>query len=300
MQVAIGGGDQPDVRALQPRAAETRELTLFEDAQQLGLDRRRHLAHLVEEEHAAVGLLDAAGLGVDRAGERAALVAEQLRLEQLIGQRRAVDGDERAMAPPRAVVDEPSHDLLAGARFPGQQDGGLGLRHSCGMREHVLPLPRMTDHAPVPALSLELASERRHLRLEPRRRLAGLGVASRRLGKALMGQRERQMMRHAAREHDVVFAERLRLPGKKEQGSEDAAAQGNRDTQGGLDAQPAEHARTHAVGRDLGGDVAHDVRSGAEQGAVLARQDGRRPECGIVDLRAGQRVHAKRTAVLPP
>ena len=64
----------------------------------LAWTRRRHLADLVEEEHAAVGLLDAARLGADGAGERAALVAEQLRLEQLIGQRRAVDRDERPAA----------------------------------------------------------------------------------------------------------------------------------------------------------------------------------------------------------
>ena len=48
------------------RAAEPHELALFEHAQQLGLDGRRHLADFVEEEHAAVGLLDAAGLAPRR------------------------------------------------------------------------------------------------------------------------------------------------------------------------------------------------------------------------------------------
>jgi hypothetical protein len=71
---------------MQSGAAETLELALFEHAQQLRLTVERHLADLVEKQHAAIGLLDAPGLGRDRAGERAALVAEQLRLEQLIGQ----------------------------------------------------------------------------------------------------------------------------------------------------------------------------------------------------------------------
>ena len=102
MQVAVGGGDDADVGVQHARAAEAHELALLEHAQQLGLHRRRHLADLVEEQHAAVGLLDAARLGGDRAGERAALVAEQLRLEQLVGQRRAVDGDERPVAAARA------------------------------------------------------------------------------------------------------------------------------------------------------------------------------------------------------
>ena len=46
-----------------------------------------------------VGELELAGLVLDRAGERAALEAEQLRLEQLGRQRRAVDLDERLVAP---------------------------------------------------------------------------------------------------------------------------------------------------------------------------------------------------------
>ena len=91
-QVAIGRGDETDLRANHPVAAEPRELALLERAQELGLDRRRHLADLVEEQHAAAGLFDAARLHGHGAGERAALVAEELGLEQLIGQGRAVDG----------------------------------------------------------------------------------------------------------------------------------------------------------------------------------------------------------------
>ena len=47
---------------------------------------------------AAGGQLDLAGLGLLGAGERAALVAEELGLEQLLGERRAVQRDERAAA----------------------------------------------------------------------------------------------------------------------------------------------------------------------------------------------------------
>ena len=63
VQVAVGGGNHADVGVEHARAAEAHELALLEHAQQLGLHRRRHLADLVEEEHAAVGLLDASGLG---------------------------------------------------------------------------------------------------------------------------------------------------------------------------------------------------------------------------------------------
>src|SRR5437660_294922 len=77
-------------------------LAVLQRLEQLGLERHRHLADLVEEEGAAVGQLELARLGARRAGEGAALVAEQLALEQLAGQRGAVDLHEHALAPRRA------------------------------------------------------------------------------------------------------------------------------------------------------------------------------------------------------
>ena len=57
----------------------------------------RHVADLVEEEGAAVGLLEAAPVApLVRAGEGALLVAEQLALEERLGQRGAVDRHEGA------------------------------------------------------------------------------------------------------------------------------------------------------------------------------------------------------------
>ena len=64
-------------------AADAPEGLLLEEPQQLGLQRRRHLADLVEKHRAAVGLLEQAALLLPRVGERAALVAEQLALEQV-------------------------------------------------------------------------------------------------------------------------------------------------------------------------------------------------------------------------
>ena len=66
-------------------AADAAELALLEDAEELGLDAGRHLADLVEEERAAVGELEAARAAVAGAGEGAALVAEELALEQVLG-----------------------------------------------------------------------------------------------------------------------------------------------------------------------------------------------------------------------
>ena len=70
---------------LRPLRAERLELALLQHAQQLGLQRRRDLADLVEEDRAAVGQREAALLVGRRAGERALVVAEQLGLEQRLG-----------------------------------------------------------------------------------------------------------------------------------------------------------------------------------------------------------------------
>ena len=82
---------KPEVDVDRSIAAEALEAPLLEHAQQLGLRHQRHVADFVEEQRAAVGQLEAAGLAIVRAGERALFVAEDFRLEQAVGQRRAVD-----------------------------------------------------------------------------------------------------------------------------------------------------------------------------------------------------------------
>jgi hypothetical protein len=94
--VLVGGGEDADVDRDRGVAADDVDDVLLQHAQQLGLERQRELADLVEEEGAAGGLAEPAGAVADGPGEGAADVAEQLRLEQLAGDGRAVDGDEWA------------------------------------------------------------------------------------------------------------------------------------------------------------------------------------------------------------
>ena len=80
LEVLVGGGDHPhvDLHLLVP--ADAIEGAVRQHAQQPGLQLRRHVADLVEEQGAALGLLEAAAPLLLGAGKRAALVAEQLRL----------------------------------------------------------------------------------------------------------------------------------------------------------------------------------------------------------------------------
>ena len=95
LEVAVGGGDDPDVDVHVVLAAEPRELTVLEHLQQLGLQRRAHLADFVQEQRAVIGELELARLVLYRARERPAFEAEQLRLEQFGRQCRAIHFHER-------------------------------------------------------------------------------------------------------------------------------------------------------------------------------------------------------------
>src|SRR5206468_10926089 len=90
----------------------------LEDLQQLGLDRRLHLADLVEKQRSFVRRLEQADLALRSPREGAALVAKQLRLGEVLLEPGAVELDEGTGAPRRQVVNPPGQETLPGARLP--------------------------------------------------------------------------------------------------------------------------------------------------------------------------------------
>ena len=130
------GGDDAHVDVDRPLAADADDFAVLHDAQQPNLRGQRELADFVEEQRAAVGLLEPALAPRRRAGEGARLVAEQLRVDQLGGNRAAVDAAERAAAKRRVLVDRAGDDLLAGAGFAEQQHRRAAPRHHPRPRHH--------------------------------------------------------------------------------------------------------------------------------------------------------------------
>ena len=114
-QIAVGGGDDADIDRHRPRAADAVDHALLDGAQQLGLQPHVHLGNLVEQQRAAVGLLEFADAARDRAGEGALLVAEQFGFEKRFRDRGAIDADERLLGAARARVHVARQHLLAGA-----------------------------------------------------------------------------------------------------------------------------------------------------------------------------------------
>ena len=124
LEVAVGGGDHAHVDGAGALLADALEIALLQHAQQLALQLQRNFADLVEKQRAAVGELEAADAVAHRAGEGALDVAEELALEQFARDRCAVDADQRPVAARAGFVDGARDQLLAGAGFAGDHDGG--------------------------------------------------------------------------------------------------------------------------------------------------------------------------------
>src|SRR3989442_3083645 len=122
-EVLVGGGDHPYVEVLALRAAQRAHAPLLDGREQLRLQCLRQETDLVEEDAAAARRLKESRLRTLRVREGTALEAEQLRLQQRLGNRRAVDFDEGAGRPRAGTVDDPRDEPLAGARLALDEDG---------------------------------------------------------------------------------------------------------------------------------------------------------------------------------
>ena len=143
-------------------APTRRHLAELEHAQQLRLRRRRQAANLVEEQRAAVGELEQAGLAVAGAEEAAADVAEQLALEHRVVDRRAVDRDEPPLAPRAEAVEGAGDELLPRPRLARDQGQPDVRRQPPDHAEEILHPGRAADHAAELEAARELAFDRQH------------------------------------------------------------------------------------------------------------------------------------------
>src|SRR5207244_13397447 len=95
-----------------------------------------HIAELVEEDGAAAHLLELADAAAISAGEGALLVAEQLAFEQVLGNGRAVQRQERRLGTWAMLIDGAGDQFLAGAALARDEnrdvlggDAANGLVH---------------------------------------------------------------------------------------------------------------------------------------------------------------------------
>src|SRR5512137_2761947 len=103
-EVAVAGGDDAHV-GLQEAAANALKLTRLEHPQHLRLGFEWQLAHFIQEEGAAVSLLETAHAARNGARESAFLVAEQFAFDQCRWQGGAIDSNEQALLAVAVAMD---------------------------------------------------------------------------------------------------------------------------------------------------------------------------------------------------
>ena len=150
LEVPVGGRNHADVDRDRLRRADRADLAFLQHAQQLHLKRERHVADLVQEDRAAIGRLEQPLVRLHRAAERAARMAEELGFEQRLGNRPAVDGDERLVAARARPVDRAGQELLARSRVAEDQHARIGIGDAARLPQQVLHLRAPRDDAGAP------------------------------------------------------------------------------------------------------------------------------------------------------
>ena len=154
-----------------------------------GLRRQAHLADLVEKQRAAARLFELSGLAVGHgAGERAALVAEELGLERLLGKRGAVKRDKRTLLRAEARCRKRATTSLPVPDSPSRSAVVSVAATWVACNEHLAPRCRFADDAAIAGAGVELLGERADAGLEARHALVRLVCA---LGQRRSGARAR-------------------------------------------------------------------------------------------------------------
>ncbi|OQA34179.1 MAG: hypothetical protein BWY57_00641 [Betaproteobacteria bacterium ADurb.Bin341] len=128
--------NHPNVHPLNPVGTQGLDFALLEDAQQLRLQRQRHVADFIEKKGPAVGEFElslaaifiGAGIGA-RSGP------EKFGFEQVFRNGRRVDRDKRLVGARRTAVNGVRDQFLAGARFTLDEDGAVETGRTLGQMD---------------------------------------------------------------------------------------------------------------------------------------------------------------------
>ena len=147
LEILVRRAHDPGVDRDRAPPADTLDGAFLKEAQQLDLEGQRDVAHFVEEQRTAMRTLDLALCGLDRAGEGALLVAEQLAFEQVLGDRRAIYRDERPVGAVARLVQALGEQFLARPARAEQHHRDRGARHPLDGARHLHHLGRAGDQA---------------------------------------------------------------------------------------------------------------------------------------------------------
>ena len=152
-EVTVGRGHEPDVHRRMPLIGpDALNFAGLQEPQEQGLHAQAHLADLVHEQRSAVGQLQHARPVAKGAGEAAARMAEQLRLEERLRDTGTVEGDERGLRAPAGPVQPMGDDFLADPALSSNQHFGVGTRRVPNVFENRADSHTCPDQLFVPVL----------------------------------------------------------------------------------------------------------------------------------------------------
>src|SRR5690242_12471243 len=128
-EVDMGSGNHAHIDHNRTGPANAPHGSLLERAQKLALEDERQMADLIEEERATISKFEQPGLRDRGTRERALFVAKQLALEELLGNRRAIDIHERRSTPRTVVVNRARDQFLSRASLAREQHRHGGARY---------------------------------------------------------------------------------------------------------------------------------------------------------------------------
>jgi hypothetical protein len=118
----IGRSDDTDIHFAVPKSPQSPNRLVLQQLEQLALNCDVDLPDLVQKKRAAVRRLHEPELALARIGEGTPLVAEQLGLEKVRRDGRAVQLDEGVLAARSVEMYGPRNEFLAGSGLAGNQD----------------------------------------------------------------------------------------------------------------------------------------------------------------------------------
>src|SRR5690606_6552201 len=116
------GRDHPHVKLYNLIAAHPGYLALLKYPEEFGLQTGVHIADLIEEEGAAVGLFEFADASGYCSGKCTFFVAEEFAFDQLAGNGRNVDSYKGLALTPGIVMDRFGYQFLACSGFSGNRN----------------------------------------------------------------------------------------------------------------------------------------------------------------------------------
>src|SRR5215472_3413204 len=123
LQRSVGCGDKTYIDNAIAYTADSSNLPVFQQLQELELDGNFDIADLVEEQRAAMRRFDEPDLAFLGIGKCTALVPEQFRLKKLHWQRRTIQFNKRRVAARPFNMKRAGDQLFAGTRLPTNQHG---------------------------------------------------------------------------------------------------------------------------------------------------------------------------------